>query len=346
MSQPPSPARRSGGRPPEVELRRLAGAYQISRAVQVAAQMELGGLLSDGPRTVAELARDTGTRAGALRRLLRFLADLCVVEELPGDAFGPTPLSERLDALDDLVSGDEAWSAWSALPEVLRTGRSAFPDLYGRPFFEYAAAHPEQACRWREGGSASARRLAPAVAEALALAGTETVVDVGGGDAAVLAEVLRRHPGCRGVLLELPEAVAAAGDRLSTAGVARRCRVIGANAFEGVPGGDVVLLCRVLFNWNDERARALLRRCREALGARGRLVVVEPLMPAPDEPRAPGFAAADLHHLLLWDGGYRTGEEMATLVGSAGFAVAGPPEPLGRGAGAASGWSRLEARPV
>lgn len=333
-------------RPPEVELRRLAGAYQLSRAVQVAARLGLGGLLAGGPRTVADLARSTDTRPAALRRFLRFLADLRVVEERPDDTFGATPLSERLDQVDDLVSGDEAWSAWSALPDVLRTGRSAFPDLYGRSFFEHAAAHPEQARRWRAGGTATARRLAPAIAEALVLAGSEAVVDVGGGDGAVLAEVLRRHPACRGVLLDLPEAVATAADLLARAGVADRCRVVGADGFDGIPGGDVVLLCRVLFNWSDEPARALLRRCREALTADGRLVVIEMLMPPPDQPRPPGFAAADLHHLLLWDGAYRTAEEMAALLASAGLAVVAPPVPLARAGDAASGWSRMEARPA
>lgn len=345
MSRSPSPGRPPEDRSPELELRRLAGAYQLSRAVQVAARLGLGRLLAGGPRTVAELARDTGTDAGALRRLLRFLAEIRVAEQHPGDAYGPTPLSDRLDGIDNLVSGEEAWSAWGALPEALRSGRSVFPGLYGSSFFDYAAAHPKQGRRWREENAATARRLAPVVAESLELAGSETVVDVGGGDGVLLAEVLGRHPGCRGVLLDLPEAVATAGEVLGRAGVERRCRVVPGDAFTEVPAGDVLLLCRVLFNWNDERALSLLRRCRDALGLGGRLVVVELLMPGPGEPRPPGFAAADLHHLLLWGGGYRTREEVTTLLESSGFSVA-PAARLGRAAEAAGGWSRIEARPA
>ena len=40
----------------------------------------------------------------------------------------------------------------------------------------------------------------------------QTVVDVGGGNGLALAAILRRHPGTRGVLFDLPEVVGRAGD--------------------------------------------------------------------------------------------------------------------------------------
>ncbi|MGD2115068.1 MAG: methyltransferase [Acidobacteriota bacterium] len=340
------PPRSDGIRSPETGLRRLAGAYQVSRAVQVAARLGLGGLVAGGPRTVTELARETGSDRRALRKLLRFLADLRVVEEHPGDAYGPTSLSDRLDRIDNLMLGEESWSAWGALPEALRTGRPVFREIYGASFFEYAAAHPEQGRRWHDEQTRTARWLAPSVAEGLGRSGSETVVDVGGGDGTLLAEILRRAPGCRGVLLDLPEAVAPAGEVLRRNGVAERCRVVAGDAFDEVPAGDVLLLCRVLFNWSDERALTLLGRCRDALEPDGRLVIVEILMPDAGEPRAPGIAAADLHHFLLWGGSYRTRDQIERLLEDSGFAVPSPPVPIGPGAEAATVWRRLEARPA
>ncbi|MEM7354111.1 MAG: methyltransferase, partial [Acidobacteriota bacterium] len=62
--------------PPDVRVSRLASAYQLSRAVQVAARLDLGRLLANGPRTARELADATATDHVVLARLLRFLAEL------------------------------------------------------------------------------------------------------------------------------------------------------------------------------------------------------------------------------------------------------------------------------
>lgn len=349
---------------PEGRLMKLANAFQISRGVQVAARLDLGRHLAGGPRSAAELAEATGTHAPTLERLLRFLADLGVVRELaeepiaepdhPAARFGPTPLSERLHLVDNLVQGEEAWAAWGALPEALRTGRPVFEGVHGQPFHDYAAAHPEQQARWAEWNSVLAAAWFPALARALPLQGEETVVDVGGGEGLLLTAVLMLHRRCRGVLVDFPGMVAAAPELLEEAGVEQRCRVVAADALEGVPrGGDVYLLSRVLQNLDDDEARRLLGSCAEALAAGrgqpgGRLLLVEVLMPEPGEPRRGALAGHDLSLLLLWGGRHRRRGEMGELLASAGLEMVAVEEagvePAGTGAGLP--WQLIEARAV
>jgi O-methyltransferase domain len=74
----------------------------------------------------------------------------------------------------------------------------------------------------------------------------------------------------------------------------------------------------IVHDWDDERAAAILRHCRQAIGPSGKLLVVELLVPPPN---APGFAHwADLEMLVMTPGGReRTEPEYAALLAAAGF---------------------------
>jgi len=127
--------------------------------------------------------------------------------------------------------------------------------------------------------------------------GAHTMVDVGGGDGGLLAEVLSQHPELHGVLVELPEAVARARGRLAEAGLLDRVRIVAGSFFDDVPAdGDLCVLRRVLHNWTDANACRVLARVREAMHADGRLLVLEELLPmgrAPQPDRGPADAGPD-----------------------------------------------------
>jgi hypothetical protein len=74
----------------------------------------------------------------------------------------------------------------------------------------------------------SASRVA-AVVDAYDFSELGTIDDVGGGRGSLLAGILKAYPAVRGALLDLPAVVADAAAILVAAGVAARCRVVGAN---------------------------------------------------------------------------------------------------------------------
>ncbi len=329
--------------PPEAQLTRLANAHQLSRAVHVAADLRLGHHLRDGDRTAADLAADLEVDSTMLERLLRFLAEIGVVAEDENGRFGPTPLSDRLDLVDNIAQGEESWQVWGALPQALRSGQPAFADVHGKPFYDYAVSHPRRRQNWITWNRQVAESLAPMVAEALKLDGDEIVVDVGGGDGSFLAAILAHYPGCRGVLCDLPEVVRDAGQVLDAAGVTDRCEIVPGDARHSVPaGGDVYLMSRVLMNWSDEGAVELLSRCREAMAPHSMIQVVEVLMPTAGEPGRRALAASDLHLFLLWGGGHRTREQMAELFDRAGLTIRDVRGLSGAAGPNISGWMVVE----
>jgi hypothetical protein len=79
----------------------------------------------------------------------------------------------------------------------------------------------------------------------------------------------------------------------------------------------VYVLRNVIHDWRDERAVVILRRCAEAVGEGGRILVVERVVSADaDQLELTGM---DLRMLLLFGSRQRSAEQFGALAGAAGM---------------------------
>src|SRR6187401_254758 len=74
----------------------VASGFMASAALQVAMRLDIAERLSNGPRPVADLARDTGVQPDGLYRVLRALASLGIFDETAPRTFALTPPAELL----------------------------------------------------------------------------------------------------------------------------------------------------------------------------------------------------------------------------------------------------------
>lgn len=295
---------------------------QVQQAIYVATKLGIPDLLKDGPRQSHELARATGTHAGALYRLLRALASFGLFSEKEEGLFELTPMAallqaDRPDTLRPyaLWSGDVSYQAFGGLEHSVRTGTPAFEQIFGTDFYTYLARHPETGALFDE---LMARHSAPVARQVAAydFAGANTVVDVGGGHGKLLAAVLCAHSTMRGVLIDQPHVIQGANGFLEAAGMADRCTTVCGDILEAVPhGGDVYLLKSVIHGMDDDTAARLLGNCRRVMNEDARVLLIEFVMPSGNDP-FPG----KLMDLLMLVGGYgreRTEEEFRTLLAAA-----------------------------
>jgi hypothetical protein len=331
---------------PSAALRRLANGFQVSQAIYVAPTLGIADELRGGPRSSADLAEATACHPGALHRLLRALASAGVLHEGADGRFSLTELGEclRSDAPQPvggwaaLVGRPYFWAAWGALLHSVRTGENAMTHVTGSGPWDYRAERPEESAIFDRAMTDLSRRTSRAVLEAYDFSRFGTVVDVGGGQGALLAAILAAHPAMRGVLFDLPHVVGPVDGVLAEAGVAERCTVVGGSFFEAVPeGGDAYVLRAILHDWEDAEASAILRSCRRAIPEHGALLVVERELGGPNENADAKFS--DLNMLVLPGGRERTVEEFAALFDSAGFELAGSTP-------TAAALSVIEARPA
>jgi hypothetical protein len=143
-------------------------------------------------------------------------------------------------------------------------------------------------------------------------------MDVGGATGHMLSTILARYAALRGILFDLPHVVREAPALLETRGVAARVTIQAGSFFDTVPqGGDAYLLSHIIHDWNEEQCLTILANCRRAMHARGRLLIVEMVLPEGDTPH-PG-KLLDLMMLVGPGGRERTEQEYVALLGKAGF---------------------------
>jgi predicted O-methyltransferase YrrM len=308
------------------ELARLMDGYLVTQLLYVAAKLGVADVLAGGPRTGAQIAGAVGADADRLTRMLRGLAAEGVLVEDGDGRFALTAIGERMregvpGSLRGqlLVRGETYWQAAGGLLRAATDGGTAFAHVHGEPFFDHLARHPERAAEFQASMAARAEREAADVVAAYDFGGLRRIVDVGGGSGVLLQAALEANPDLHGVLVDRPEAVQRATERLAATGLAARAQCRVGDFFAAVPtGADAYLLSRVIHDWDDADAREILERCREAMAPGARLLLVEALVPelAVEGPEA---IRMDLHMLMLFDASERTDAQYRALLESAGF---------------------------
>jgi 2,7-dihydroxy-5-methyl-1-naphthoate 7-O-methyltransferase len=298
-------------------------------ALRVAATLRLADFMPDDGTGVGAVLGELAERAGAdpeaLARMLRHLvAHGVFTEPRPGQfAVNQTAALLRTGQpgaawLDLDGFGGRMDLAFTGLAHTVRTGEPAWEQVFGQPFWDWLDAHPALSASFdaimaMDAGSAP-------VAERYDWTSVRHVADIGGGTGTLIAEVLRRHPRLRGTLADLPETAARARQYLAGLGLDGRCEVVGQSFFDPLPAGaDAYLLNRVIHDWDDAAATAILRRCAEAAGRAGRVLVIESHGSPGGDPAA--FAEMNLRMLVLAGGRERTIDDYSGLAAGAGLRV-------------------------
>ena len=310
---------------PIAAMMRLLSGFRVTQLIALAANLGIADLLADGPRAADDLASATATQPDALYRALRTLANLGVFAELDGRRFALTPLGETLKTThaqtiraQAIFFGEDVYRAWSDLQYTVTTGKPAFDHVFGASQFSYLAEHPAANVRFNQAMSAIAHREIIAMVVAYDFSAASSVVDVGGGQGALLAAMLQANPTLRGTLFDLPHVASGAAALLRAAGVADRSAIVSGDFFvTAPPNGDILTLSHILHDWDDERCVTILRNCAQALGPQGKILVIEDII----EPGANALQTLwrDMQMLVMNGGRERTAAEFERLFIAAGL---------------------------
>jgi SAM-dependent methyltransferase len=307
--------------------------------IHVVATLRIADLVAAGTTEVDRLAAAAGCDSESLSAVLGHLVTRGLFDETePGRfalneaAMGLLDPSQRLGLDLDGIGGRMA-RAWGTLPAYVRTGAPAYTELFGLPFWEDLDAHPDIAASFDALiGPAGHGTPDPDFEISGGWTSVRTVVDVGGGTGAMLAEILRARPEIRGTLVDLPRTVARSDETFQAAGVSGRVTTVGQSFFDPLPpGADLYLLRGVLNDWPDREATAILSRCAEAARPAGRVVILKGVSPD-DAPKRLEI------EMVLLGGKQRTVAQFRELAREAGLRVTA----AGR---QPSGHSVLECRP-
>jgi len=290
--------------------------------VHVVATLDIASHIAGGKTDIVSLAAAAGADPPYLGRVMRHLVSKGVFEQTAPGQFALNDTARLLlDSaarvglnLDGL--GGRMAHSWGTLLSAVRTGRPAYHEAFGRPFWEDLEANPPIAANFDElmgpaghGVPDPEVLLDPATWDSV-----RTVIDVGGGTGSLLAEILRARPGVHGILVDLPRTIARSAEVFAAAGVATRATAVAQSFFDPLPQGDLYLIKNVLADWPDREALALLTCCAVAARPSGRVVLLGGVTPGEEE-------APELMMMVLVGGRSRPLSEFRRMAREAGLEV-------------------------
>ena len=148
--------------------------------------------------------------------------------------------------------------AWGNLLQSVTTGEVAFDSVYGMPIFDWFEENPEAARVYNEANAIKAMTSHRAIIDAYDFSGIDTLTHIGGGNAALMAEILEANPKMRGIVADRPPVIKEASELIQARGLQARGKLMDCDFFKEIPAGsDAYLMSHILHDWNDEHCQMI-----------------------------------------------------------------------------------------
>ena len=317
----------------------LIQSHRVTAVIHVAVKLGIAELLRDGPQPLGELAKATGADERSLGRLLTALSTIGICKRTGEGSYALTEMGTGLDGAAEqsfkswaIFEAEMLSKSWSGMLESVMTGKTA-AELQGLAnSFELMGRTPENVDKFNAAMTELTRLVTPDILRSYDFSGISHLMDVGGGSGELLGAIAQQNRKLRGTVFDLPRCAEAASKHLGQIGISDRVEFVAGDFFKSVPAiADAIILKSIIHDWNDARSISILRNCREALPSKGKLLLVERLMPekpaATDEDKA--HALSDLNMLRGPGGCERTKGQYRELIEQSGFALAAV-HPAGR----------------
>jgi SAM-dependent methyltransferase len=264
-----------------------------------------------------------------MERLLRAWESLKLIHK-SGTKYNLTELGKFLvsdaeNSLKDLcrLNGEEYYRTWGSSFEAIRKDTPAFEHTFGISFFDYLELNQRVRQRFHKSMALRLQKEAQAVVEAYDFSSHQLVVDVGGGNGALISAILKANPHLKGIVMDMASVADDFFVVTKQNKVSDRCGFREGDFFKEVtPGGDLYLLSYVIHDWADEQAIQILKNCRQAIAPNGKLLLLEQLLPSEINGANPAISL-DLNMLILNPGRVRREQEHRALLAQAGFQLTG-----------------------
>lgn len=296
----------------------LLKSIMLSRALFVAAELDLAQYLQTKPLTSMELALATNTNPEAMSRLLRFLAASEVFinedEHYRLNEFSQTMLAKHPNTIKPFLLHDDEtrWNCFGNLGYSIRTGKPAFDEIYKQDYFSYLQSHENLNTRFNQAMQIISTNEDALIASKINFDGI--VADIGGGIGQLINQIAINCKIKQGILVDLPQVVNEAHN------LAANCIKSPRSFFEPLNiQADIFILKRILHDWDDQKALLILKNICNTMHPDSKLYIIDGILDKAQDPQLLG--AIDLALLTIFNGKERTKKQFEDLITTAGLKI-------------------------
>ena len=302
--------------------------YGFWQAKALLSAVELGifTALAEGPLDVQSLVARVGLHGRGARDFFDALVALDLLERgadgryanrqnsaLYLDRRKPTYLGGLLEHLNI-----RHYQNWGLLTQALRTGAPQSGALGSGRYPALTDTTSQEI--FLNGMSAGSLIAAKALADKFPWERYRTIIDIGTAEGCVPVEIARMHPHLTGGGFDLPAVAPAFAKYVRKHGFEDRLQFYSGDFFaDPLPNADVLVMGRILHNWDLPTRKILLQKAYRALSPGGALIIYDPLIDDDRCTHAHGLLSS-LNMLIETKGGSEyTAAECAEWMHQTGF---------------------------
>jgi hypothetical protein len=296
-----------------------------SKALFAGIEIDLFSILADGPLDGETLAVRTGVHKRAARDFFDSLVALRILDRDEAGRYGNTSESDRYlvrhrpTYIGGLLKHLSArhYNNWTLLTRALTTGdpqSTLGTDSYTGLYADGGAQE-----LFLEGMTAGSLLAAQALANAFPWSRYKTFIDIGTAEGCVPVEIARAHAHLSGGGFDLPAVKPVFANYVRRHGMSDRLSFYSGDFFvDPLPVADVLVMGRILHNWEPSVRAMLLKKAHRAILPGGALIIYDPLID--EERRQPHGLLSSLNMLIETKGGSEyTAIECRSWMADAGF---------------------------
>ncbi len=260
----------------KTELKNTFTFYWQYLALRTACQLNIFDDIENGFDTVKKLVEKNNTDIKALKTLISSLIDAKTIieknENLQLTEKGKLLTDNSSDTLKQacILWGGEHLTAWQNLAHTIKTGKPAFENIFGEPYFDFIGKDYQKLENYHLAISEYARDDYKNITQYIDFSEFETIADVGAGTGVLIKKVAEEFPDKQCILADLPKVC-----DLAETGLAN-LKAVKVDFFQPLPfNADAIILSRVLHDWNDNKAIKILKNCSNSLNDNGKLIIIE-----------------------------------------------------------------------
>jgi O-methyltransferase domain/Dimerisation domain len=308
-------------------LIRLGYAFRGAKTLLSAVELGVFTALAEAPLDAGALARRVGVHERGARDFFYALVALgLLTRETQGryanapdvdlylDRHKPTYIGGLLENLNA-----REYVVWAGLTAALRTGEPQ-TGFGSHPHFGTLYSDQGRLEFFVKGMTGATLPAAQALAQKFPWRDYQSVADIGTAEGCLPVQIALAHAHLGGGGFDLPAVGRLFEDHVASHGLAARLRFYPGDFFrDPLPSADVLVMGRVLHNWDLPTKQMLLAKAHGALPANGALVVYERFIDEARRSRAAGLLSS-LNMLIMTAGGFDfTVSDCVAWMRAAGF---------------------------
>lgn len=282
--------------PAPFRLMQIGSAFWQSRALYVAARLDIATVLADEALPAEEIASRIRTQPDATFRLLRMLAAMGIFEEASPRVFSNNKLSDCLRegspqnvrAMILMHNSAEMSRPWcEQLEQAVRGGDTPFRLTHGQELFAYLDKHPEFDSLFSSAMDSVEALTGDSFATDFDWGRFDRIIDIGGSKGSKSVAILKRHPRLRALVVDRARVIEGAAqywEKREERALLARISFQAGDLLESVPQAessrDIYLLSAVLHGFDDDACITALRNLvRAGAGTGAPIALLEMVMP-------------------------------------------------------------------